>query len=372
MPARPGAKSSVSVVLRTENAERSLPRLLHSLENQKYAPCELLIHDSGSTDGTREIIDGFVTHAPFGVRLIGTEPKTRAQAYSDVVGAAAGDVIAMADQTDLWVPRKTLRVAKAFDTEPELGVAVGDAWLVNKRLDETGVLLWDALLFASHRKAALALGAGSIPHNHWLVKALPLERLLPFLATTFLAPGSRPAFKNTLKDVILPIPEHPIEEWIVVLAALLHPFRLMTEPLQHIVPPDVPWMLASRRRPDHAKGRFGRIAKRFRTALKWFDEEASTEARKRRVVEGALLNDAADRLDATRAAHAGRTGIVPSEAAEAAIVDLREQARHLLARGSLPPGRMRRLGPVLREARSGGYGRYARFGTVSVLRDLTV
>src|SRR2546430_12657443 len=53
-----GARTgSVSVIVPTWNEAKYLPALLASLTNQTRAPLEIVVADSGSTDGTQDLAD---------------------------------------------------------------------------------------------------------------------------------------------------------------------------------------------------------------------------------------------------------------------------------------------------------------------------
>ena len=45
-----------SIVIRTFNEEKHLPRLLGALDKQAYREFEIVVVDSGSVDRTREIV----------------------------------------------------------------------------------------------------------------------------------------------------------------------------------------------------------------------------------------------------------------------------------------------------------------------------
>ena len=49
----------ISVVLPTYNRARCLSRAINSVLNQTYSDFELIVVDDGSTDNTRELVEGY-------------------------------------------------------------------------------------------------------------------------------------------------------------------------------------------------------------------------------------------------------------------------------------------------------------------------
>jgi hypothetical protein len=74
------------------------------------------------------------------------------------------------------------------------------------------------------------------------------------------------------------------------------------------------------------------------------------------------------RLEANAVVLADRLGTLPGVSSEARAA-AREKAEHERVRNSYPESRWRRLGPVMREQRTGRYAFSAR-GTMDVVRDV--
>ena len=110
-----GASSSsrprVSVAMGTYNGERFIRQQLESIAQQTLLPCELVVRDDASTDGTLTIVEEFASHAPFPVRIHKNDVRL---GYPDNFMQAAiltnGDWIAFCDQDDFWLPQKLERV----------------------------------------------------------------------------------------------------------------------------------------------------------------------------------------------------------------------------------------------------------------------
>jgi glycosyltransferase involved in cell wall biosynthesis len=91
----PSAAPLVSVVITVRNEALHIDQLLESLVGQD-GPLEILLVDSDSRDGTREIADAFATAHPGLLRVI-ERPGSRGIGRNVGVGAAQGDWIAFID-----------------------------------------------------------------------------------------------------------------------------------------------------------------------------------------------------------------------------------------------------------------------------------
>jgi rhamnosyltransferase len=102
----PVRNSDVSVVIPVLNAGRFLPALLEALRRQKpFAPREVILVDSQSTDNTREIAGGYPE-----VRLIPISDFSHGRARNLGAQAAAGEVVVLLTQdalpqADAWLAR---------------------------------------------------------------------------------------------------------------------------------------------------------------------------------------------------------------------------------------------------------------------------
>jgi glycosyltransferase involved in cell wall biosynthesis len=102
----------VQVLLSTYNGHRYLPELLDSIARQTGVQVEVLARDDGSTDGTwellREIRNGLPITACRGDRLgpVGSFFWLLEHASPEA------DFLALADQDDVWLPRKLARAVE--------------------------------------------------------------------------------------------------------------------------------------------------------------------------------------------------------------------------------------------------------------------
>jgi glycosyltransferase involved in cell wall biosynthesis len=93
----------ISVIIPAYNAEQYIRTAIESCLSQTYAPCEIIVIDDASTDGTAAIAESF----PSPVRVIRlTENSGVSVARNRGVQASIGDWIAFLDADDWFFPRK--------------------------------------------------------------------------------------------------------------------------------------------------------------------------------------------------------------------------------------------------------------------------
>lgn len=97
----------VEVLLATFNGERFLPEFLSSLANQVGVEVDLIVSDDGSSDSTLNVIEQFRTlfHS---VTILEGPRKGPAANFFSLLYLASGAYVALADQDDIWSPRKLL------------------------------------------------------------------------------------------------------------------------------------------------------------------------------------------------------------------------------------------------------------------------
>lgn len=116
---------SVSVVMATYNGARFLEPQLESIATQTRLPDELVVCDDQSSDETVEIVERFVSRAPFEVR-VERNPERLGFAGNFLKAArlSRGDVIAWSDQDDVWMPEKLAVCAHELESDDEVLLVV--------------------------------------------------------------------------------------------------------------------------------------------------------------------------------------------------------------------------------------------------------
>jgi glycosyltransferase involved in cell wall biosynthesis len=113
----------VSVALATYNGERFLPEQLRSLREQAMLPSELVISDDGSTDNTISIVESFREVAPFSVTILQGDHRGYVGNFFRAVQQCQGDLVALCDQDDVWMPTKLSQCVPLFQN-PEVALVM--------------------------------------------------------------------------------------------------------------------------------------------------------------------------------------------------------------------------------------------------------
>jgi glycosyltransferase involved in cell wall biosynthesis len=176
----------VSVALATYNGERFLAQQLESLAAQTRPPDEIVACDDASTDGTVAILRRFGIEPLVQPRRLGTNRN-----FESAIARCSGEIILLCDQDDVWFPGKIEQLASS-----RAGCLFTDA----TRIDEAGNTL-----------------SGSLWEH---IGFTPGGDLFETLCTRNVATGATMAFRASLRETILPIPEGvPHDHWIALIAA---------------------------------------------------------------------------------------------------------------------------------------------------------
>lgn len=209
-------RARISVAMCTYNGERHVGEQLESIAAQSRLPDELVLHDDGSTDGTLPIVHAFAARAGFPVRIATNPTRLGSTAnFGRAIAVSAGDVIALADQDDVWRPDKLARIEAAFDAAPGAGCVFSDADVVGERLEPLGYRLWDSVPLDRRRQRRMRNGGA-----------------LAVLLRQNYVTGATMALRSDLRDLVLPIPSAWVHDgWIAVLAAAVGGCVPVSEPL---------------------------------------------------------------------------------------------------------------------------------------------
>jgi len=328
----------ISVALCTYNGARYVAEQLESIASQTRPPDELVVCDDRSSDATVQILEAFAARAPFPVHIHVNESNLRStRNFEKAIGLCTGDVIALSDQDDVWLPEKLERTEAILHGRPQVGLVFTDAEVVSEALEPMGYRLWESVKFDAARQARIRDGDA-----------------FALLFQSYVVTGATMAFRARFRDLILPIPEgtHWIHDgWIALLVSAVAEVAFIPEP-----------MLLYR---QHSSQQLGAAPPQadIEMNLSLADEvEISRSVTRSDYLAGSeRIAPVATRLRE----FAQRYPCGPSlELATA-------RTAHLRARGTLPAARALRPLHVLRELSTRRYHRFGR-GFYSALKDLWV
>jgi len=155
-------KLRVSVAMCTYNGSRFLPEQLGSIAAQTRLPDELVVCDDGSSDATPQIIEDFASSVAFPVRFFRNSRNLGStKNFEQAIGLCTGDLIALCDQDDIWLPEKLARQAEMLERDPALGGVFSDAELVDDKSRLIGKRLWQVGFFTAGRQKSFSVGSGA-------------------------------------------------------------------------------------------------------------------------------------------------------------------------------------------------------------------
>ena len=326
-----------SVAMCTYNGARFVGAQLESIAAQTRAPDELVVCDDRSSDETVSAVERFAAQAPFPVRLrVNEQNLGSTKNFERAISLCAGDLIALSDQDDFWLPAKLARLEEEFARSPEVGLVFSDADVVDDEGRACGRRLWETVGLGRSERERLRAGNS-------------IGDLLKGSTVT----GATMALRASLRSLALPIPEDlPFihDAWIALVVACVARVSAVEEPL-----------VLYRRHAAQQVGPLGRTS-----LVGGLNAVASGETRE------ALRR--ANPYDATLAvARAAQRRLsekrVEGFDADKALAHLEARIAHLEARHALPRARLRRAPRVLRELLTLRYHRYSN-GVASAAKDL--
>jgi Glycosyl transferase family 2 len=212
---------SISVALCTYNGQRFLGEQLSSIATQSVLPNEVVISDDGSTDATLSILGDFAHTAPFPVRVLQTEMNLGStKNFEQAISRCSGELIALCDQDDVWLPNKLEIAANQFSQDPKLDAFFTDALLLNDRSEPTNTKktrLWQQISFSQKEQGLVNRGDA-----------------MHVLVNRFVATGATMMFRRRLLEKIIPIPTTGPAEllhdgWVTLIAGATGKLRALSQ-----------------------------------------------------------------------------------------------------------------------------------------------
>lgn len=189
----------ICIVLATYNGEKYLSKMLDSLVAQSRPADVIIAVDDGSKDSTCEILQKYRDALPLQIETLPQNTGHRA-AFSHALSLAQkiiteDDLIALADQDDVWLPQKIEILEKTIEST-KTSLVFGDAEVID--------------------------GDGNKIADSWrefskIEKHISIEHQIAGINNVT---GCMSLFKASLLDAVLPIPEGVTvhDRWIAIIA----------------------------------------------------------------------------------------------------------------------------------------------------------
>ncbi len=192
----------ISVALCTYNGAAFLELQLASIASQTRPPDEIVICDDGSTDATLTIAESFRAKAAVPVRIFANpENLGSTKNFERAISLCDGEIVALCDQDDVWLPQKLSRLEAEFRARPDAAFVFSDALVVDLHRQALGYRLWEAVGFTRRQQRMFQSGSG-------------VSVLLRYNVVT----GATLAFRASFRDLLLPIPSSWVQDgWIGLL-----------------------------------------------------------------------------------------------------------------------------------------------------------
>ena len=134
LPAQP----LVSILVSNYNYGRFIGDTIKSALDQTYSNIELIICDDGSTDDSVEIIQSYAGRDPR-LQLIRKANGGQASGFNAAFVASRGEIIALLDSDDFFLPRKVERIVADFQDHPHYGLGLQRVIRMSADLRRQGV-----------------------------------------------------------------------------------------------------------------------------------------------------------------------------------------------------------------------------------------
>lgn len=191
----------ISVALCTYNGLPYLPEQIESILNQSRLPDEIVVFDDNSSDGTTEILEDYSNEYPevFDIHF-NDENRGVVKNFEESIRACNGDLIALADQDDIWSEDKLRRQEAVFQESDSL-LAFHNSTITDEDLNPISDL-WTELSYTPGRLRN------------------PQAAIIELVKRNVVQ-GATMCFKSELVSEVLPIPSFWSHDYYIALIAAL-------------------------------------------------------------------------------------------------------------------------------------------------------
>ncbi|MBD2756966.1 glycosyltransferase family 2 protein [Spirosoma validum] len=316
----------------TYNGERYVLEQLASIAKQERLPDELIVVDDGSTDSTVNIVRQFAESVPFTVKFYENQKNLGStKSFERAVSACTGDLIAFADQDDVWREDRLSKTEAYFHDNPSMDAVFSDAEIINDDSVPQGRKIWEEVQFTPEAQ------------TRWLQ-----GEAYQMLYFSYVVTGATLAVRRSVLPTIIPFPTNvPVlihDAWIALILALHEKIGFIDECLIFYR--------------QHTQQQVGFKPAREKVTLR----DRFTRGREGKMVYVLQL---ADRYHQLYKLLNSRTDIDKHK-----IVLLKRMQDHLAQRTKLSAGRFGRVVPVFRELGRGNYQLFGGHWWLTIIGDL--
>lgn len=127
----------------TYNGEAYLDDQLRSIALQERQPDELIVCDDGSRDASVVIARKFAIEAPFRTHVCRNHARLGVvRNFEKAITLCDGNLIALADQDDIWRGDKLAVIEREFEAKPCVDLIFSNGHLIDEIGKPTGTKLW--------------------------------------------------------------------------------------------------------------------------------------------------------------------------------------------------------------------------------------
>ena len=212
------AMPTISVAMCTCDGEPFVRAQLESIAAQTLLPHQVIVCDDASVDGTVAAVEAFARSSALPLTVVRNPQRLGpAKNFEQAIARCSGDLIALADQDDVWLPTKLAALTAALDANGPAAYAFCDATPVEA----------DLRVAAGRTLLARRFSLDEIR------RGFAQGRELDLLVKRDFVYGTTLIFRSEFRDAVLPIaPGWSQDTWIVdVLACLGHRGAPVLEPL---------------------------------------------------------------------------------------------------------------------------------------------
>ena len=112
----------VSIIIPCYNHSHYLPVAIESVLKQTYSPIEIILVDDGSTDNSREIIEGYALAHPNIKTIFWPVNVGISRNFGSIIDNCTGKYISILEGDDIMYPTKIEKQVQFFEANPDYDV----------------------------------------------------------------------------------------------------------------------------------------------------------------------------------------------------------------------------------------------------------